>query len=117
MEVWALEAYGAAHVLQEILTVKSDDVDGRTRIYESMVKGDGTLTYGTPMAFEVLMNEIRGLGLDIRLHRPEDMSFDSAPATLDFGGLPKADGDGPEQDFVADVPADAQIDSESSADK
>ena len=80
-----MEAYGAAHVLQEILTVKSDDVDGRTRIYESMVKGDGSLTYGTPMAFEVLMNEIRGLGLDIRLHRPEDMSFDAAPATLDFG--------------------------------
>ena len=117
MEVWALEAYGAAHVLQEILTVKSDDVDGRTRIYESMVKGDGSLTYGTPMAFEVLMNEIRGLGLDIRLHRPEDMSFDAAPSTLDFGSLPKADGDGPDQDFVADVPADAQIDSESSIDK
>jgi DNA-directed RNA polymerase subunit beta len=90
MEVWALEAYGAAHVLQEILTVKSDDVDGRTRIYESMVKGDGSLTYGTPMAFEVLMNEIRGLGLDIRLHRPEDMSFDTAPATLDFGTPGKA---------------------------
>ncbi len=89
MEVWALEAYGAAHVLQEILTVKSDDVDGRTRIYESMVKGDGSLTYGTPMAFEVLMNEIRGLGLDIRLHRPEDMSFDAAPATLDFGAPAK----------------------------
>ena len=67
MEVWALEAYGAANVLQEVLTVKSDDVDGRTRIYESMVKGDGSLTYGTPMAFEVLLNEIRGLGLDIRL--------------------------------------------------
>ena len=76
MEVWALEAYGAANVLQEILTVKSDDVDGRTRIYESLVKGDGSLTYGTPMAFEVLMNEIRGLGLDIRLHRPDDMGFD-----------------------------------------
>ena len=86
MEVWALEAYGAANVLQEILTVKSDDVDGRTRIYESMVKGDGSLTYGTPMAFEVLMNEIRGLGLDIRLHRPMDVGFEgAAPATLDFG--------------------------------
>jgi DNA-directed RNA polymerase subunit beta len=88
MEVWALEAYGAANVLQEILTVKSDDVDGRTRIYESMVKGDGSLTYGTPMAFEVLMNEIRGLGLDIRLHRPHDMVFEgeaTAAATLDFG--------------------------------
>ncbi|MDA3959582.1 MAG: DNA-directed RNA polymerase subunit beta [Planctomycetota bacterium] len=88
MEVWALEAYGCANVLQEILTVKSDDVDGRTRIYESMVKGDGSLTYGTPMAFEVLMNEIRGLGLDIRLHRPHDMVFEgeaTAAATLDFG--------------------------------
>jgi len=87
MEVWALEAYGAANVLQEILTVKSDDVDGRTRIYESMVKGDGSLTYGTPMAFEVLMNEIRGLGLDIRLHRPNDMVFGEGdgPASLDFG--------------------------------
>ena len=86
MEVWALEAYGAASVLQEILTVKSDDVDGRTRIYESLVKGDGTLTYGTPMAFEVLMNEIRGLGLDIRLHRPDDMGFgEEGEASLDFG--------------------------------
>jgi DNA-directed RNA polymerase subunit beta len=103
MEVWALEAYGAAHVLQEILTVKSDDVDGRTRIYESMVKGDGSLTYGTPMAFEVLMNEIRGLGLDIRLHRPEDMSFDAAPATLDFGA--PADAAVPDIEYVAEPPA------------
>ena len=85
MEVWALEAYGAANVLQEVLTVKSDDVDGRTRIYESMVKGDGSLTYGTPMAFEVLLNEIRGLGLDIRLHRPMDMGFGGEAGTLDFG--------------------------------
>nr|MBA3937688.1 DNA-directed RNA polymerase subunit beta [Planctomycetota bacterium] len=101
MEVWALEAYGAAHVLQEILTVKSDDVDGRTRIYESMVKGDGSLTYGTPMAFEVLMNEIRGLGLDIRLHRPEDMSFDAAPATLDFGAPARApEAAAPDADLV-----------------
>jgi DNA-directed RNA polymerase subunit beta len=84
MEVWALEAYGAANVLQEILTVKSDDVDGRTRIYESLVKGDGSLTYGTPMAFEVLMNEIRGLGLDIRLHRPTDVGF--GDETVDDSG-------------------------------
>ncbi len=103
MEVWALEAYGAAHVLQEILTVKSDDVDGRTRIYESMVKGDGSLTYGTPMAFEVLMNEIRGLGLDIRLHRPEDMSFGEAASTLDFGAPSKPAEDlGMDQEFVAE---------------
>jgi DNA-directed RNA polymerase subunit beta len=106
MEVWALEAYGAAHVLQEILTVKSDDVDGRTRIYESMVKGDGSLTYGTPMAFEVLMNEIRGLCLDIRLHRPEDMSFDAEAKPLEFGAPAKPGDEAvPEQEFVAEAPA------------
>ncbi len=105
MEVWALEAYGAAHVLQEILTVKSDDVDGRTRIYESMVKGDGSLTYGTPMAFEVLMNEIRGLCLDIRLHRPEDMSFDTEAQTLDFGSAKGGEVVAPDQEFIAEPPA------------
>jgi DNA-directed RNA polymerase subunit beta len=67
MEVWALEAYGAANTLQEILTVKSDDVDGRTKIYESMVKGENTLEPGRPVSFEVLCNEIRGLGLNMRL--------------------------------------------------
>ncbi len=67
MEVWALEAYGAAYLLQELLTVKSDDVDGRTKIYESMVKGKNILESGTPVSFEVLMNEIRGLGLNIKL--------------------------------------------------
>ena len=69
MEVWALEAYGAAHVLQELLTVKSDDIEGRTKIYESMVKGQNTLEAGVPVAFEVLCNEIRGLGLNIRLEK------------------------------------------------
>jgi len=69
MEVWALEAYGAAHILQELLTVKSDDVEGRTKIYESMVKGENTLVAGTPVSFEVLMNEIKGLALDMRLER------------------------------------------------
>jgi DNA-directed RNA polymerase subunit beta len=66
MEVWALEAYGAAHILQELLTVKSDDVEGRTKIYESMVKGENTLKAATPVSFEVLMNEIRGLCLNMR---------------------------------------------------
>ncbi len=66
MEVWALEAYGAAHVLQEILTVKSDDVSGRTRIYESIVKGENLLRAGTPESFNVLIKEMQGLGLDIR---------------------------------------------------
>jgi DNA-directed RNA polymerase subunit beta len=66
MEVWALEAYGAAHLLQEMLTVKSDDVAGRTRIYESIVKGENTLVPGTPESFNVLVKEMQGLCLDIR---------------------------------------------------
>ena len=69
MEVWALEAYGAANILQELLTVKSDDVDGRTKIYESMVKGENTLEPGTPVSFDVLTNEIRGLGLNMVLNK------------------------------------------------
>jgi len=69
MEVWALEAYGAAHILQELLTVKSDDVEGRTRIYEAMVKGENTLRAGTPVSFDVLVNEIKGLGLNIKLEK------------------------------------------------
>jgi len=69
MEVWALEAYGAAHILQELLTVKSDDVEGRTKIYESMVKGVNVLEAGIPVAFEVLSNEIRGLALNIELRK------------------------------------------------
>ncbi len=69
MEVWGLEAYGAAYVLQELLTVKSDDVEGRTKIYESMVKGTNTLDAGTPVSFDVLCNEIRGLGLNIQLEK------------------------------------------------
>ncbi|MCL4111566.1 UNVERIFIED_CONTAM: hypothetical protein GTU68_033506 [Idotea baltica] len=69
MEVWALEAYGAAYVLQELLTVKSDDVEGRTKIYESMVKGENTLEAGTPASFDVLNNEIRGLCLNMTLEK------------------------------------------------
>jgi DNA-directed RNA polymerase subunit beta len=69
MEVWALEAYGAAYILQELLTVKSDDVEGRTKIYESMVKGENTLEAGTPASFEVLTNEIRGLALNMQLEK------------------------------------------------
>ncbi|MFB0552769.1 MAG: DNA-directed RNA polymerase subunit beta [Phycisphaerae bacterium] len=69
MEVWALEGYGAAFTLQEMLTVKSDDVEGRTKIYESMVKGQNSLEAGTPLSFDVLCNEIRGLGLNIQLEK------------------------------------------------
>jgi DNA-directed RNA polymerase subunit beta len=69
MEVWALEAYGAAYILQELLTVKSDDVEGRTKIYESMVMGRNTLEAGTPVSFDVLCNEIKGLCLNIQLEK------------------------------------------------
>ncbi len=69
MEVWALEAYGAAYTLQELLTVKSDDIEGRTKIYESMVKGTNVLEAGTPISFDVLCNEIRGLGMNIQLEK------------------------------------------------
>jgi DNA-directed RNA polymerase subunit beta len=69
MEVWALQAYGAANILQELLTVKSDDVEGRTKIYESMVKGENILEPGTPVSFDVLCNEIKGLGLNIKLEK------------------------------------------------
>jgi DNA-directed RNA polymerase subunit beta len=71
MEVWALEAYGAANILQELLTVKSDDVDGRTKIYESMVKGENLLEAGTPVSFDVLCNEIKGLCLNIELEKKQ----------------------------------------------
>ncbi|NQT06309.1 MAG: DNA-directed RNA polymerase subunit beta [Candidatus Omnitrophica bacterium] len=72
MEVWALEAYGAAYCLQELLTVKSDDVLGRTRIYESIVKGENTLQPGIPESFNVLLKELQGLGLDVRLEKTKE---------------------------------------------
>ncbi len=71
MEVWALEAYGAAYILQELLTVKSDDVEGRTKIYESMVKGTNKLEAGMPVAFDVLCNELKGLGMNISLEKKQ----------------------------------------------
>ena len=69
MEVWALEAYGASYILQEMLTVKSDDVNGRTKVYESIVKGEHTIEAGMPESFNVLVKEIRSLGIDIELER------------------------------------------------
>jgi DNA-directed RNA polymerase subunit beta len=67
MEVWALEAYGAAYTLQEMLTVKSDDVAGRTKVYEAIVKGDDTFEAGIPESFNVLVKEMRSLGLNVEL--------------------------------------------------
>jgi DNA-directed RNA polymerase subunit beta len=69
MEVWALEAYGASYILQEMLTVKSDDVQGRTKVYESIVKGEHSIDAGMPESFNVLVKEIRSLGIDIELER------------------------------------------------
>ena len=72
MEVWALEAYGAAYTLQEMLTVKSDDVAGRTKVYESIVRGDDTFEAGIPESFNVLVKEMRSLGLNVELDSIED---------------------------------------------
>jgi len=69
MEVWALEAYGAAYTLQEMLTVKSDDVNGRTKMYKNIVDGDHQMEAGMPESFNVLMKEIRSLGIDIELEQ------------------------------------------------
>jgi DNA-directed RNA polymerase subunit beta len=67
MEVWALEAYGASNILQEILTIKSDDIIGRAKAYEAIVKGDNLPQPGIPESFNVLLHELRGLGLDVTL--------------------------------------------------
>jgi DNA-directed RNA polymerase subunit beta len=84
MEVWALEAYGAAYTLQEMLTVKSDDVAGRTKVYEAIVRGDDTFEAGIPESFNVLVKEMRSLGLSVELenskieNQPEDQLPDAA---------------------------------------
>jgi DNA-directed RNA polymerase subunit beta len=82
MEVWAMEAYGAAYTLQELLTVKSDDVQGRTRIYESIVKGDNSLEAGIPESFNVLVKEMRALGLNVELVQPKPEEQQPARARL-----------------------------------
>jgi DNA-directed RNA polymerase subunit beta len=70
--VWALEAYGAAHTLQQMLTVKSDDISGRSRTYEAIVKGENTPDAGVPEGFKVLVNEIKALGIDFGVVTEED---------------------------------------------
>ncbi|HBO99739.1 TPA: hypothetical protein DD617_00965, partial [Candidatus Uhrbacteria bacterium] len=67
MEVWALEAYGASHMLQEILTIKSDDVPGRSKAYESIIKGEPIRKVNIPESFNVLLRELKGLGLGVEL--------------------------------------------------
>jgi DNA-directed RNA polymerase subunit beta len=82
MEVWALEAYGAAYTLQELLTVKSDDVQGRTRIYEAIVKGDNALEAGTPESFNVLIKEMQSLGLDVKVGGKPPGGLPAVPPVL-----------------------------------
>jgi len=92
MEVWALEAYGAAYTLQEMLTIKSDDVAGRTKVYEAIVRGDDTFEAGIPESFNVLVKEIRSLGLNVELTESED---------------PDLEDNSPDNDGELEPPADA----------
>ncbi|PYQ86546.1 MAG: DNA-directed RNA polymerase subunit beta [Acidobacteria bacterium] len=80
MEVWALEAYGSAHILQELLTAKSDDVTGRAKIYEAIVKGDASFTAGLPESFNVLIRELQSLCLDVELMKTKKKAVEAAPA-------------------------------------
>jgi DNA-directed RNA polymerase subunit beta len=82
MEVWAMEAYGAAYTLQELLTVKSDDVQGRTRIYESIVKGDNSLEAGIPESFNVLVKEMQSLGLDVKVGYSNPVDQPAEPSAM-----------------------------------
>ena len=81
MEVWALEAYGAAHILQELLTAKSDDITGRAKIYEAIVKGDASFQPGLPESFNVLIRELQALCLDVELMKTKRKVIETAPAT------------------------------------
>ncbi len=83
MEVWALEAYGAAHVLQEILTVKSDDVNGRSRVYEAIVKGQNLPEPGTPESFNVLVKELQALGIKVAMGQSVDAFADNGSGLND----------------------------------
>ena len=84
MEVWALEAYGASYTLQEILTVKSDDVVGRVKTYEAIIKGDNIPAPGIPESFKVLLKELQSLGLDVRVLR-EDNTEVEITENIDYG--------------------------------
>lgn len=76
MEVWALEAYGASHTLQEILTLKSDDIEGRNAAYEAVVKGEDVPTASVPESFRVLVKELQSLGLDVETYDENDRNLD-----------------------------------------
>jgi DNA-directed RNA polymerase subunit beta len=76
MEVWALEGYGASHILREMLTVKSDDIEGRSQAFDSIIKGEDVKEPKTPASFTVMLNTLRGLGLDVE---PRKVEVDEAP--------------------------------------
>ncbi|MGN1287816.1 MAG: hypothetical protein ACI4XG_14710, partial [Bradyrhizobium sp.] len=101
MEVWALEAYGVAYALQELLTVKSDDVNGRTRIYESIVKGTNVLESGMPESFSVLIHELRGLCLDTQLLGGETEAKRKTETSLAMPSAPAASAAVPADDLLS----------------
>ena len=84
MEVWALEAYGASYTLQEILTVKSDDIAGRVKTYEAIIKGDNIPPAGIPESFKVLLKEFQSLGLDVKVLKDDQTEVDLGEA-FDYG--------------------------------
>jgi DNA-directed RNA polymerase subunit beta len=90
MEVWALEAYGAAHILQELLTVKSDDVVGRVKTYEAIVKGEDVLEPGVPESFKVLVKELQSLGLSVEVSNDESGAISFVDDSMN--DLPQLDG-------------------------
>jgi DNA-directed RNA polymerase subunit beta len=102
MEVWALQAYGAAYTLQEMLTVKSDDVIGRTKVYEAIVKGDDTFEAGIPESFNVLVKEMRSLGLNVELDSVDEPTTTSRPRS------PRSEGFGPPLPHLEAPPGGAQ---------
>ena len=101
MEVWALEAYGAAYTLQEILTVKSDDVVGRVKTYESIVKGQNIPTPGIPESFKVLIKELQSLGLDVKVLDADDQEID-LKQTFDDDDMGLSRGGSFDEENVAD---------------
>ena len=101
MEVWALEAYGAAYTLQEILTVKSDDVVGRVKTYESIVKGQNIPTPGIPESFKVLIKELQSLGLDVKVLDAENQEID-LKQTFDDDDMGLSHGGNFDEENVAD---------------
>ena len=107
MEVWALEAYGAAYTLQEILTVKSDDITGRTKTYEAIVKGQNIPTPGVPESFKVLVKELQALCLDVRV-------LDETGEDVDISGL--YDDDTPQFASIEDVNRSVDAKAEDGAD-